>query len=185
MDKGRIAALSDGIVAIAATIMALELAVPEVLSMESLRGQFPTFFAYFVSFTLIYLGWRSHHNAFQKAERINSAVFLTNGLWLLLVSLIPFATGLIGRHPDSSIAAVVYVLVVGSWTLSFQFLDIAVTKANPDAPKDEVRAPVARVILFGGYALSLVLAFFVPRAPLFVIALSSLVMGIRIIKGNR
>ena len=55
MDKNRIIALTDGIIAIAATIMVLELEVPEELTTASLLGQWPVLLAYIVSFSQIYL----------------------------------------------------------------------------------------------------------------------------------
>lgn len=82
MDKNRIIALTDGIIAIAATIMVLELEVPEELTTASLLGQWPVLLAYIVSFSQIYLAWRSHHNSFQKADVVSVRTFLINGIWL-------------------------------------------------------------------------------------------------------
>ena len=179
MDKGRLLALTDGIVAIASTIMVLELAVPTELTMETLAGQLPTLFSFLVSFALIYQAWRSHHNVFQKAEAISGGVYALNGVWLFFVSIIPFATALTGRYPASKIASVVYVVAVSLWTLSFQFLDAAVTKANPGMEGDHARRKPSRNILFVCYAVALVLCFFLPRAPMYAIAVSALLMGIR------
>ena len=179
MDKGRVLALTDGIVAIASTIMVLELAVPAELTMETLAGQLPTLFAFLVSFVLIYQAWRSHHNVFQKAAVITGGVYALNGVWLFFVSLIPFATALTGRFPESKIASVAYVAAVSLWTLSFQFLDAAVAKANPGTEKDHTRRTPSRLILFGCYAVALALCFFLPRAPMYAIAVSAFLMGIR------
>ncbi|WP_201330962.1 TMEM175 family protein, partial [Lactobacillus nasalidis] len=136
MDKNRIMAFTDGIEAIAATIMVLELSVPEHLTLSALLSEWPTFFAYIVSFALIYLAWRSHHNAFQKADKITTPVYLVNGIWLFWSSLVPFATGLIGSNPASALAAGIYVAIIFLWTLTFQFLDLAILKANPAAEAD-------------------------------------------------
>ena len=63
------------------------------------------------------------------------------------------------------------------WVLSFQFLDIAITKANPTAAKDEVRDNRARLLLFGGYMLALVVAFIIPKLTIIILGLVVLIMG--------
>lgn len=102
---------------------------------------------------MIYLAWRSLHNAFQKENVLTTGTYLVNDIWLFLLTLIPFGTGMLGRYLDSSLAAIIYVGIVFLWTFSFQFLDASITRSDPSAEKDEVRYPVARVILFGGFAL--------------------------------
>ena len=87
MNKDRIIALTDGIVAIAATIMVLELKIPKIITLDSLLSQIPILYSYIISFALIYLSWRSHHNAFEKAEIINSKIFILNGIWLFFITL--------------------------------------------------------------------------------------------------
>lgn len=180
MNKDRITALSDGIVAIAATIMVLELAVPNEVSINSLLSQLPVLFAYLVSFSLIYLAWRSHHNTFEKAEIINNKIFIINGMWLFFITLIPFTTALVGNDPYNTLSESVYVIVLILWVLSFQFLDISITEANPHAPKDEVRETKNRLVMFGGYVIALLFAFVMPILSVVIIALVVLVMGLKI-----
>lgn len=181
MDKNRIIALTDGIVAIAATIMVLELQVPERLSTAMLLAQWPVLLAYIVSFSQIYLAWRSHHNAFQKADVISTRTFLINGIWLFFQTLVPFGTGLIGRFSQSSLAAVIYVMMVFLWTLTFQFLDWSIVKDNPAAEKDEVMYPVARLILFGGYDVAFAVAFVQANLVLPIMLLFTILMGLQAI----
>ncbi|MGM9906112.1 TMEM175 family protein, partial [Lactobacillus sp.] len=180
-----IMAFTDGIEAIAATIMVLELSVPEHLTLSALLSEWPTFFAYIVSFALIYLSWRSHHNAFQKADQVSTGVYLVNGFWLFWSSLVPFATSLIGNNPESALAAGIYVGVVFLWTLTFQFLDGAILKANPDAEKDEVMTMPGRVIIFGGFALAFAAIAIRPLLAVLVLALSNLVMARYIVRRKK
>lgn len=186
MDKNRVMALTDGIIAIAATIMVLELSVPEGgLTPDSLLEQWPVLFAYAVSFSLIYLAWRSHHNAFQKADVISVRTYIVNGIWLFFQTLVPFGTGLLGRYPGSRISAFVYVAVVFLWTFTFQFLDASIIADNPGAEKDEVMHPASRVILFGGFALAFGVILIRPMLALLVMAISNVFMGIRIIREKK
>ena len=174
-------ALTDGIVAIAATIMVLELAVPQTVTIDSLLSQLPVFYSYLISFVLIYLAWRSHHNAFEKADVIDGKVFLANGAWLFFITLIPFTTALVGNAPGETLSEALYVISLILWVFAFQILDISITKANPDAPKDEVRDNKARLLLFGGYFLALDVAFIWPELTIIIIGLDVLVMALGIV----
>ena len=178
MNKDRIMALSDGIVAIAATIMVLELVFPQTISINSLLSQVPVFYSYVVSFSLIYLAWRSHHNAFEKADLIDGKIFIANGIWLFFITLIPFTTALVGNGPNETLAEAIYVISLILWTASFQFLDISITKANTTAPKDEMRDNKNRLLLFGGYFIALIVAFIIPQLTIIIIGLDVLVMAL-------
>ncbi|WP_282710428.1 TMEM175 family protein [Lancefieldella sp. Marseille-Q7238] len=70
MNKERLAAFTDAIVAIVATIMVLELAVPSTSGWQGLMENLPVFLVYIVSFSQIYLVWNNHHDLFEKAEVI-------------------------------------------------------------------------------------------------------------------
>jgi uncharacterized membrane protein len=186
MDKNRVMAFTDAIIAIAATIMVLEMKVPEEgLSIVALLSLWPVFAAYTVSFFMIYLAWRSHHNAFQKADVLTTETYLINGIWLFLLTLVPFGTGVLGRYPDSRLAAAIYVGIVFLWTFSFQFLDASIVRNNPSAEKDEVMYPAARAILFGGFALAFLSIMIHPSIALVVLAVSNLFMIIRILREKR
>jgi uncharacterized membrane protein len=179
-------AFTDAIIAIAATIMVLEMKVPEEgFSIGSLLSLWPVFAAYTVSFFMIYLAWRSHHNAFQKADVLTTGTYLINGVWLFLLTMVPFGTGVFGRYPDSRLAAAIYVGIVFLWTLSFQFLDASIVRNNPSAEKDEVMYPVARAILFGGFAFAFISIVVHPSIALIILAVSNVSMIIRILRKRR
>lgn len=76
MNKSRLEALTDAIIAIAATIMVLELQVPEHNSIHSLMENWPIFLAYTISFFLIYIVWFNHHNIFKKAKIISTKTYI-------------------------------------------------------------------------------------------------------------
>ena len=182
MNKDRVIALTDGIVAIAATIMVLELAVPTTVTLETLATQIPTFYAYIISFALVYLSWRSHHNAFEKADNIDGEIFIINGIWVFFITLVPFVTGLIGNAPNDTLATSLYVLTIFLWSFTFQFLDMAIVDANPEAERDEVRTNPQRPILFGSYALAFIFCFIMPIAALITIGIAIVAMLIHIFK---
>ena len=82
MNKGRLEAFTDAIVAIAATIMVLELKTPLTNDWNGIKEILPTRLAYIISFVMIYVVWFSHHNLFKKAEVITPRTYLLNGLWI-------------------------------------------------------------------------------------------------------
>ena len=88
--KERLVAFTDAIIAIAATIMVLELVTSEDTTLQGLLSQWPVFIAYLTSFDLIYLVWLNHHNAFQKIEHVTIRIFVLNGIWTFFLTLVPF-----------------------------------------------------------------------------------------------
>ena len=71
MDKGRVEAFSDGVMAIILTIMVLELSVPEQATWDALQPLIPKFLSYILSFIFIGIYWNNHHHLWQAVRRIN------------------------------------------------------------------------------------------------------------------
>ena len=98
MEKGRLTAFSDGVIAIIITIMVLELKVPHGDNLAALRPLIPVFLSYILSF--IYLGvyWNNHHHLCQVVQRVNGRVLWANLHLLFWLSLIPFVTAWMGEN---------------------------------------------------------------------------------------
>ncbi len=127
MTTGRIEAFSDGVFAVAITILALGIAVPlhaHGRLAQMLLEQWPQFSAYAVSFALIGIIWVNHHTIFDQFTRVDRPLLFLNILLLLFVVLIPLGTSLLARYieagSDSHVAAVFYSAV-------FFFLSIGFT----------------------------------------------------------
>lgn len=118
MDKetGRIEAFSDGVFAIAITLLVLDVKVPKpeetTRLLPALLAQWPAYGAFLVSFLTILIMWMNHHAIFKYVRRSDNLFLLLNGLLLLCVTLIPFPTALLSayieRPGDARVAAVVY-----------------------------------------------------------------------------
>lgn len=171
LNKERLGAFTDAIVAIAATIMVLELHTPAKPNLTSLLREGPTFLAYIVSFVLIYLVWFNHHNIFEKANIISVRTFLYNGIWLFLLTLIPFTTRWVGVAPDRTLPELLYTVDLFLWSLMFQIMDNQIRKDNPNTPTDETNNFGFRFLLYGSYFVSIIMAFIVPLISLLIIAL--------------
>lgn len=112
LEFGRIVAFSDGVFAIAITLLVLALQIPEGVSdfPETLRDQAPDFFAFALSFTVLAQIWYFHHRFFSSLGRYDGALITLNFVYLALVTLVPFSSQVIGDYGDESAAAVVYAL---------------------------------------------------------------------------
>jgi uncharacterized membrane protein len=102
VDTGRIEAFSDGVFAIAITLLVLEVRVPHVeeggsLAM-ALRDIWPSYVAYAVSFISIGIMWANHHNMFKDIARFDHSVVVLNLLLLMGISFLPFPTALVAEY---------------------------------------------------------------------------------------
>ncbi|MDB5132652.1 MAG: hypothetical protein JWR02_2401, partial [Mucilaginibacter sp.] len=101
MNKNRLEAFSDGVIAIIITIMVLELRVPRgahAADIRSLHELFPTFVSYILSFIYVGIYWNNHHHTMQAVKSVNGAILWANLHLLFWLSLVPFVTGWMGEN---------------------------------------------------------------------------------------
>lgn len=98
MNKNRLEAFSDGVLAIIITIMVLELKVPEGALFSDLLGLFPVFLSYVLSFIYVGIYWNNHHHLLHSATRVNGKILWANLHLLFWLSLIPASTAWMGEH---------------------------------------------------------------------------------------
>jgi uncharacterized membrane protein len=98
MDKGRLEAFSDGVIAIIITIMVLELKVPGGADIKSLVPLIPVFLGYVISFVYVGIYWNNHHHMMQAAESVNGAILWANMHLLFWLSLVPFVSAWMGEN---------------------------------------------------------------------------------------
>ncbi|MEO0045390.1 MAG: hypothetical protein RL705_581 [Bacteroidota bacterium] len=98
MNKNRLEAFSDGVLAIIITIMVLEFKVPDSVSYEAIRPLFHKFLSYILSFIYVGIYWNNHHHLLYTVKRVNGKILWANLYLLFWLSMIPFATAWIGEH---------------------------------------------------------------------------------------
>jgi uncharacterized membrane protein len=115
----RLETFSDGVIAIIITIMVLELKLPDLSKDNSpmqvvshLRHLFPYFITYTFSFMMIGIFWTNHHHMFHLLEHTDVHLLWQNFLFLFLLSLIPFATAIVGANPSIAISPAIYETVM-------------------------------------------------------------------------
>jgi uncharacterized membrane protein len=99
---GRIEAFSDGVFAIAVTLLVLDIRVPEVTDKESLLGavlsNWETYLAFVIGFFTLLVCWINHHYMFEMINKSTGMLLLLNGFKLLMVSFTPFATAVLSKY---------------------------------------------------------------------------------------
>lgn len=135
-DTGRVEAFSDGVFAVAATLLVLNLQPPDIgpgkqfptLAL-ALWGMAPKLVVYAISFSFILIMWINHHNMFRGIRGTDHTFLLLNGLLLLLITLVPFTTALIPAYGNlldhninQSVATAVYSLNYFLIALAYNFM---------------------------------------------------------------
>src|SRR6476660_427434 len=98
MNKTRLEAFSDGVLAIIITIMVLELKVPHSADWSELSHLLPVFSSYVMSFIYVGIYWGNHHHLLHATTHINAASMWANLTLLFCLSLIPFVTAWMGEN---------------------------------------------------------------------------------------
>src|SRR5213596_4325956 len=110
MDKNRIEAFSDGVIAVIITIIVLEMKVPHGPEFESLVPLLPVFLTYVLSFVYVGIYWNNHHHMFKLIKSVNGAILWANLHLLFWLSLLPFTTGWMGENHFQRWPTVLYGL---------------------------------------------------------------------------
>ena len=179
MDTGRVEAFSDGVFAIAITLLILAVGFEQSLAEGNLEHQllhlWPAYIAYAVSFLTIGIMWVNHHQVFRHFRAVDRPLLLLNILLLMCISFTPFPTRVVAEHvrtgADREAAAVLYGLTMTCTAICFFAVWFYGSRRllRPDADMREVSG-ITRSYLPGTpmYALTTVVAFFSPTTSLVI-----------------
>jgi uncharacterized membrane protein len=192
MSTGRLEAFSDGVIAVAITLLVLEINIPTGDHLwHDLKEEWPSFASFFVSFWVIGIIWVNHHGVLDHVKRADRGLLYCNLLVLMTVVFIPFSTALIAEHlksgADEQTAALVYSGAFLALAVAFGVLWTYITRHRKELGVELTDAEVRRttlVFLIGNpfYAVAVIVAFVSPAAVLVInalLALYYLVIGIR------
>lgn len=126
MNKTRLEAFSDGVLAIIITIMVLELKVPEGEHFSDLLTLFPVFISYVLSFIYVGIYWNNHHHLLHSATRVNGRILWANLHLLFWLSLIPASTAWMGEHDFAKATVTVYGIVLFMSAIAFVILQTTI-----------------------------------------------------------
>jgi len=130
MDKDRLAAFSDGVLAIIITIMVLELKAPHSAEWSELLKLLPVFLSYVLSFIYVGIYWNNHHHLLQACTHVNGAILWANTHLLFWLSLIPFATAWMGENHFASQPSMLYGVSLLMPALAYYILQLALLRSE-------------------------------------------------------
>ncbi|HEX8466058.1 MAG TPA: TMEM175 family protein [Abditibacterium sp.] len=134
MQKGRLEAFSDGVLAIIITIMVLELKVPHGSSWATLQALSPVFISYVLSFVYVGIYWNNHHHMLQAAHEISGPILWANLHLLFWLSLIPFVTGWMGENHFATLPIALYGVVLLMNGIAYYILSrMLIGRNGPDS----------------------------------------------------
>lgn len=162
MSKERLAAFSDGVIAIIITIMVLEMKVPHSPEWSALAALTPVFLSYALSFVYVAIYWNNHHHLLHTVSRVNGAILWANMHLLFWLSLIPFATGWMGENHFEPLPTALYGVALLAPALAYYILQIVIRRhQGPDgalarALGRDLKGRLSPLAYIAGIALSFV-----------------------------
>ena len=140
MNKTRLEAFIDAILAIILTVLVLQFQTPTRPSLLDLLGEWRIFASYTVTFMLIVIGWYIQHNLFHYAKHVSIGCFVSAVIWTFTLSLLPLATAFVGKYPEYWGAELFYMIIAIIWSVALDNMAWHFQKANHDI--DELKIHV-------------------------------------------
>jgi len=128
MERDRLTAFTDGVLAVIITIMVLELKPPEGASLADLSRLWPVGLSYVLSFVYIGIYWSNHHHFFQLVDKVDGAVLWANLHLLFWLSLVPFATAWMGEHEGAAVPAALYGLSLLAAAVAWYLMQLVIVR---------------------------------------------------------
>ena len=166
MNKTRLEAFSDGVLAIIITIMVLELRPPTLTNWHALKDLIPVFICYLLSFVYIGIYWGNHHHLLHTVKKVDSGILWANMHLLFWLSLIPFATSWMGENCFQPVPVATYAILLSCCATAYFILQKTIQKDQShftlSVKKAIYRQTFKGMISLAGYLISVIFAFYYP-----------------------
>lgn len=126
MGKDRLAAFSDGVIAILITIMVLELRIPHGSDWRALAVVAPSFLTYVMSFIYLAIYWNNHHHLLHTVSRVDGLILWANAHLLFWLSLVPAATAWLGENLPAPLPVATYGVALLMPAIAYYLLEKAI-----------------------------------------------------------
>jgi uncharacterized membrane protein len=176
MNKSRLEAFTDAVIAIIMTILVLELKMPKNGSLEAIWDLRFQFMVYLISFLTLAIYWNNHHHMFQASCHVSGSVLWLNILIILFLSLFPFTTAWMSENVFERVPELMFAIIMLAADVIWLFLARALEKEN--GPESAIAKSLNKI----GYkksAISIILiligiiaGYFIPMAALISCILS-------------
>lgn len=164
MNKGRLEAFSDGVLAIVITIMVLELKVPNGAGFADLAPLLPVLLGYALSFVYVAIYWNNHHHLLTLASRVTPGVMWANMHLLFWLTLTPFVTEWLGKQSFQPAPIMAYGCIFFMCAVAYKILQqqISATTIHPETFKKAFRRDLKGIMSLVFYAAAVVFALVSP-----------------------
>src|SRR6516164_2039469 len=165
MEKDRLVAFSDGVLAVIITIMVLELKAPQDADLHSLQAVAPVFLSYVLSFIYVAIYWNNHHHFFHLVHHVNGMMLWANLVLLFWLSLIPFTTSWIGGNHTAAAPTAIYGVSLLMPAIAWYLLQVIIIRTQgagstlAKALGSDIKGKISPML----YLTGIVLAFVDPR----------------------
>ena len=130
MTKERLAAFTDGVIAIIITIMVLELKAPHDAGWAALASLLPVFLSYVLSFIYLAIYWNNHHHLLHTVDKVDGTILWANMHLLFWLSLVPFATAWMGENQFAQQPTALYGLALLMPAIAYYLLQLAIIRQH-------------------------------------------------------
>jgi uncharacterized membrane protein len=162
MGKDRLAAFSDGVIAIIITIMVLELHVPHGSDAAALAAIAPSFLSYVLSFIYVGIYWNNHHHLLHTVTRVDGLILWANSHLLFWLSVIPVATAWMGQNLGTPLPTAIYGLALLMPAIAYVLLQRAIIHRHgkqsvlAEALGTDLKGKISPVLYVAGIVLAFV-----------------------------
>ena len=162
MDRDRLTAFTDGVLAVIITIMVLELKPPHGAGFQQLLALWPAYLSYVLSFIYIGIYWNNHHHFFQLVETVDGSILWANMHLLFWLSIVPFTTAWMGEHLFETAPAALYGVALLASAIAFYVMEQVIIRqqgeASPlrDAIGRDLKGKLSPLIYLAGIGLAFV-----------------------------
>jgi uncharacterized membrane protein len=185
MGKDRLAAFSDGVIAIIITIMVLELHVPHGSDLSALAAIAPSFLTYVLSFIYVGIYWNNHHHLLHTVAQVDGLILWANSHLLFWLSIIPVATAWMGQNPSAPLPTAIYGVSLLMPAIAYYLLQRAIIHRHGESSvlakalgRRDIKGVISPLLYLAGIGLAFV-------APWISIALYVLVAIIWLVPDRR
>jgi uncharacterized membrane protein len=162
MGKDRLAAFSDGVIAILITIMVLELKIPHGADLGALEEVWPSLVTYILSFIYLGIYWNNHHHLLHTVTRVDGLILWANLHLLFWLSLIPAATAWMGQNLAQPLPTALYGVILLLPAIAYYLLVLAIIRRHgadsmlAKAIGSDIKGKISPVLYAAGIALAFV-----------------------------
>jgi uncharacterized membrane protein len=176
MGRERLAAFSDGVIAILITIMVLDLKIPQGAGLDALKPMVPVLLSYVLSFVYLAIYWNNHHHLLHTVERVDGLILWANSHLLFWLSLVPFTTAWLGAYFLAPVPTAVYGASLLMPAIAYALLQRAILHRHgrrsvlAQALGSDTKGKISVVL----YAMAIGFAFLAPWVSVALFALVAL-----------